>query len=80
MVFPAIVAAASMWMIAPGGPFIVVSPLPTDHFVVALCLALVAEVVMQRGDPVDRRCTIASRPPQSTTSSATDARRKRTTT
>ena len=56
MVFPIVVAATSVRMVALGGPLIVVAPSPADHLVVALRLALVAEAVVQQGDPVDCRC------------------------
>ena len=42
-VLPTIIATASMRMVASGGPLIVVAPSPTDHIVVALRLASVAE-------------------------------------
>ena len=56
MVLPTIVATASVRVVASGGPLVVVAPSPTDHVVVALCLALVAEAVVHRGGPVGRRC------------------------
>ena len=52
-VLPTIVAAASVWMVAVGGPLIVVASSPADHLVVVPCLASVVEAVMQQGDPVD---------------------------
>ena len=56
MVLLTVVAATSVRMVAPGGPLTVVAPSSADHLVVALCLALVAEVVVQQGDPVDCWC------------------------
>ena len=56
MVLITIIMATSVWMVAPGGPLIIVASLPANHLVVALRLASVAEVVMQQGDLVDCRC------------------------
>ena len=48
-VLPTIIAAASVWMVAMGGPLIVVASSPADHIVVALRLATVAEAVVHHG-------------------------------
>ena len=45
-VFLAVVATASVWVVASGGPIIVVAPSPADHIVVILRLALVTEAVV----------------------------------
>ena len=47
MVLLAIIVAASVRVVTPSGPLIVVASSPADHLVVAPCLALVAEVVVQ---------------------------------
>ena len=46
MVLPAVVVATSVRVVASGKPIIVVAPSPTDHIVVALRLASVAEAVV----------------------------------
>ena len=56
MVLPTIVATASVQVVASGGPLVVVALSPTDHVVVALRLALVAEAVMHREGLVGFRC------------------------
>ena len=56
VVLPTVVAAASVQVVASGGPIIVVAPSPADHIVVALCLASVAEAVVHRGALVGCRC------------------------
>ena len=45
-VLPAVVAATSVWLVASGEPIVVVAPSPADHIVVLLCLASVAEAVV----------------------------------
>ena len=45
-VLATVVAAASVRVVASGGPIVVVASLPTDHIVVILRLASVAEAVM----------------------------------
>ena len=45
-VLPTVIATASVWVVASGGPIVVVAPSPTDHIVVALRLASVAEAVV----------------------------------
>ena len=56
-VFPAIVATASVWVVAPSGPLIVVALSPADHLMVSLHLASIAEAVKKHGDPVGYRCS-----------------------
>ena len=51
-VFPAIVATASVWVVAPSGPLVVMASSPTDHLMVSLHLASIAEAVQKHGDPV----------------------------
>ena len=46
VVLPTIVATASVWVVALGGPIFVVVSSPTDHIVVVLRLASVAEAVV----------------------------------
>ena len=46
MVLPTIVAATSVRVVASGEPIVVVAPSPTDHIMVVLRLASVAEVVV----------------------------------
>ena len=46
MVLPAVVAATLVWVVTLGEPIVVVAPLPTDHIVVFLCLASIAEAVV----------------------------------
>ena len=60
-VLPTVIVAASVRVVASGGPIIVVAPSPADHIVVALRLASVAEAVVHRGDPIGRRDKL--RPP-----------------
>ena len=55
-VLPTIVATALVWVVASGGPLIVVASSSTNHIVVALCLASVAKAVVHRGGPVGRWC------------------------
>ena len=55
-VFPTVVAATSVRMVALGGPLIVVASSPVDLLVVTLHLASVAEAVEQQGDPMGYRC------------------------
>ena len=57
-VLTAVVATASVWVVAPGGS-VVVAPSPANYFVVALCLALVSRSIAHRGGPVG--CRRASR-------------------
>ena len=45
-VLPTVAAATSVWVVALGGPIIIVAPSPADHIVVALRLTSVAEVVV----------------------------------
>ena len=45
-VLPAVIAATSVWLVASGEPIVVVAPSPADHIVVLLCLASVAEAVV----------------------------------
>ena len=52
MVHLAIVATASVWVVAPSGPLAVVVSSPADHLMVSLHLASIAEVVQKHGDPV----------------------------
>ena len=44
-VLPAVVATASVWVVAPSGPLIVVASSPADHLMVSLYLASIAEAV-----------------------------------
>jgi len=52
-----IIAAASVWVVTPSGPLIVVASSPADHLMVSLHLASIAEVVKKHGDPVGYRCS-----------------------
>ena len=45
-VLPAVVAATSVWVVTSGEPVVVMAPKPTDHVVVLLGLASVAEAVV----------------------------------
>ena len=56
MVLPTVVVTASVWVVASGGPIIIVAPSPTDHLVVALRLTSVAEVVVHQGGLVGFWC------------------------
>ena len=50
-----VIMATSVWMVAPGGPLIVVAPSSANYIVVALRLASDVEAVVDRGDPVGSR-------------------------
>ena len=52
MVLPAVVATASVWVVAPSGPLVVVASSPADHLMVSLHLTPIAEAVQKHGDPV----------------------------
>ena len=52
MVLPAVIAAASVWVVAPSRPLIVVVSSPADRLMVSLYFASIAEVVQKHGDPV----------------------------
>ena len=52
MVLLAVVATASVWVVAPSGPLIVVASSPADHLMVSLHLASIAEAVQKHGDPM----------------------------
>ena len=56
MVLLTVITATSVWMVALGGPLIVVASSPADHLMVTLHLASVAEAVEQQGDLVGYRC------------------------
>ena len=51
-----VITATLVWMVALGGPLIVVASSPADHLMVCLHLALVAEAVESQGDPVGYWC------------------------
>ena len=53
----AIIAAASVWVVAPGGPLVVVASSPADYLMVSLRLSSIAEAIKQQGDPVGYRCS-----------------------
>ena len=57
MVLLAVIAAALVRVVTPSGPLIVVASSPTDHLMVSLHLASIAEVVKKHGDPVGYRCS-----------------------
>ena len=46
MVLATVVAAASVWVVASGGPIVIMASSPADHIVVILRLASVAKAVM----------------------------------
>ena len=56
-VLTAVVATASVWVVAPSGPLAVVVSWPADHLMVSLHLASVAEVVQKHGGPMGYRCS-----------------------
>ena len=45
----AVVATASVWVVASGGPIVVVASPPADHIMVVLRLASIAEAVVNGG-------------------------------
>ena len=47
-----VIMATPVWMVALGGPLVIVASLPADHLMVCLHLALVVEAVEPQGDPV----------------------------
>ena len=55
-VLPTVVATTLVWVVASGGPLVVLAPSPTDHIMVALCLASVAKAIVHRGGPIGRWC------------------------
>ena len=57
MVLLAIVVTASVWVVAPSGPLIVVASSPADHLMVSLHLTSIAEAVKKHGGPVGYRCS-----------------------
>ena len=52
-----VITATSVWVVAPGGPLVVVASSPADHLMVSLRLASIGEAVKQQGDPVGYRCS-----------------------
>ena len=52
MVLTAVVATASVWVVAPTGPLVVVPSSPADHLMVSLHLVSIAEVVQKHEDPM----------------------------
>ena len=57
MVLLTVITATLVWMVALGGPLIIVASSPADHLMVSLHLASIAEVVKKHGDPVGYRCS-----------------------
>ena len=49
MVLLAVIAAASVWVVTPSGPLVVVASSPADHLMVSLHLASIAEAVKKHG-------------------------------
>ena len=47
-----VITATLVWMVALGGPLVIVVSSPADHLMVCLHLTLVAEVVEPQGDPM----------------------------
>ena len=56
MVLPTIVATTSVWVVALGGPIVVVAPSPADHIMIALRLVSIVEAIMHRGGLVGFGC------------------------
>ena len=52
MVLLAVVATASVWVVAPSGPLVVVASSPADHLMVSLHLTSITEAVQKHGDPM----------------------------
>ena len=57
MVLLAVIAAASVRVVTPSGPFVVVASSPADHLMVSLCLTSIAEVVQKHRGPMGYRCS-----------------------
>ena len=47
-----VITATPVWMVALGGPLVIMASSPSDHLMVCLHLALVVEAVEPQGDPM----------------------------